>query len=154
MRRTDKEISEPSVLLAILDGAEVCRLAMVEGDRPYIVPMNFVRDERTLLFHCARDGRKLDILARNRNVCFEVEADVELVKRGPVCDWGMLYRTVVGFGEAAVDDTEAEKRRAFELFALKYGGISKPELCAADVEKTRLIRVAIKEIYGKQSRPR
>jgi len=154
MRRRDKEITESSVLLEILDSALVCRLGLVDGDRPYIVPMNFVRDGETLLLHCAREGRKLEILAKNPNVCFEVEADVELVKVGPVCDWGMRYRTVIGFGVGEVEDTRAEKVRAFGLLAAKYGGVTDPDLCAAEVEKTRLVRVAIKEIHGKQSKPR
>ncbi len=56
--------------------------------------MNFALDGDDLLLHSARTGRELEILRENQNVCFEVEAGVELISDGPVCDWGMRYRTV------------------------------------------------------------
>ena len=41
MRRKDKEISDPAGIDAIIKKAAVCRLGMVNGDKPYVVPLCF-----------------------------------------------------------------------------------------------------------------
>ena len=40
-----------------------------EGGEPYCVPLSLVRIGDELYFHCAREGRKLDLLRRNPRVC-------------------------------------------------------------------------------------
>ena len=72
MRRQDREIKDPAVLRQILGRAIVCRVAMCDGDRPYLVPFSFVVEGDALYVHSAAHGRKLEILRRNPNVCFEV----------------------------------------------------------------------------------
>ena len=39
MRRNDKEIKDPALIEQILSTSEVCRIGLLDGDRPYIVPM-------------------------------------------------------------------------------------------------------------------
>jgi hypothetical protein len=90
MRRKDREITDRAELLRILAKARVCRLALVDGDRPYVVPLTFALDGADLVLHSARTGRKLDILRRNPAVCFEVEEGVEInggrdQRRAPRC---------------------------------------------------------------------
>ena len=46
VRRKDKEISDASGINAIIEKAIVCRLAMVDGDKPYIVPLSFGYQDR------------------------------------------------------------------------------------------------------------
>ena len=41
MRRKEKEITDKNQIEKILEESPVCRLAMVDGDKPYMVPMNF-----------------------------------------------------------------------------------------------------------------
>ena len=41
MRRVDREVTERSELLGILKGCRVCHIGMTEGNRPYVIPMNF-----------------------------------------------------------------------------------------------------------------
>ena len=41
MRRKDREIKDKSEIMAILQKADVCRLAMSSNNMPYIVVMNF-----------------------------------------------------------------------------------------------------------------
>jgi len=151
VRRKDKQITDPAALRKILADALVCRIGLVDGGRPYVVPMCFALDGDDLLLHSASTGRKLEILAANPNVCFEVESGVELVAEGPPCDWGMRYRTVVGFGDATLESGEAATTRALQRFAEKYGAGTAPEFPRDSVGKTRIVRVAIKELYGKRS---
>jgi hypothetical protein len=79
MRRKDKEIADPNKIEAVLNQAQIIHLAMLDGDRPYIVPLNFGYAENTLYFHCAREGKKIDLINRNNTVCFQTEIDVRVL---------------------------------------------------------------------------
>ncbi len=57
---------------ALLMRAEVGRLAICVGDGPQIFPVNFVVDNRTLLFRTA-EGTKLAAVAVSPQVAFEVD---------------------------------------------------------------------------------
>lgn len=40
MRRSDKEIKDGNIFELILKKAEVCRIALCDDGKPYIIPMN------------------------------------------------------------------------------------------------------------------
>ena len=44
MRRKDREITDREEILAIIRKCDVCRIALNDGDYPYIVPLNFGLD--------------------------------------------------------------------------------------------------------------
>jgi nitroimidazol reductase NimA-like FMN-containing flavoprotein (pyridoxamine 5'-phosphate oxidase superfamily) len=56
----------------LLVDAEVGRLALAIGDAPEIFPVNFVVDNRTVVFRTA-EGTKLASLAISRRVAFEID---------------------------------------------------------------------------------
>lgn len=41
MRRTDREVAGETEIKAILDRAKVLHLGMVDGGRPYVVPLHY-----------------------------------------------------------------------------------------------------------------
>ena len=71
MRRKDKEIKDKEVIESIIKRATVCRIALSENNVPYIVPLSFGYKDNCLYFHSAPEGRKIDIIKQNNNVCFE-----------------------------------------------------------------------------------
>ena len=126
MRRSEKEISDGAELRRILEAARVCRVAMVDGDRPYLVPLSFALDGEDLVLHSAMEGRKLEVLRRNPSVCFEVEEGVEVAVGATPCDTGMRFRTVIGFGEVEFVEDGAERARLLTLFVPRYGPVGVP----------------------------
>ena len=44
MRRKDREITDFDEIVDVIRACDVCRIAMNDGDYPYIVPMNFGLD--------------------------------------------------------------------------------------------------------------
>ena len=56
--------------LEVFDKAPYVTVSMTDGDgMPYGLPLSLVRtDEKTFWFHCATEGRKLDILRANPKV--------------------------------------------------------------------------------------
>jgi len=111
MRRRDREISDAEEISSIIRRSMVCRLAMTDGESPYIVPMRFGFDGERLYFHSAAEGLKLEIIRRNLNVCFEFDIDVELAPSERICDIGMRYRSVIGYGTARFVTDSDEMRK-------------------------------------------
>jgi nitroimidazol reductase NimA-like FMN-containing flavoprotein (pyridoxamine 5'-phosphate oxidase superfamily) len=149
MRRKDREITDRAELRRILDEARVCRLAMVDGDRPYLVPLSFALDGDDLVLHSARSGRKLDALRRNPAVCFEVEEGVEILPGPTGCKTSMAFRTVIGFGEAELVHDRAERARLLALFGPRYGAPDGP-VPESEVERTCVLRIRVRELTGKR----
>jgi uncharacterized protein len=150
MIRKEKEITDISEIEAIIDKAIVCRIALSDNDAPYIVPVCFGYRDRTLYFHCANSGKKLDIIRHNQNICFEMETDVAIKKDGAPCNWGMRYRSVIGFGKASIIDSLPEKTAALSIIMRHYSNDnhSFPEETMA---KTTLVRIAVDRLTGKRS---
>ncbi|MBR9985414.1 MAG: pyridoxamine 5'-phosphate oxidase family protein [Desulfosarcina sp.] len=150
MRRKDKAISDASMINAVIEKATVCRLGMVDGDRPYIVPLCFGHLDNTLYFHGALKGRKIDILKENPNVCFEFDIAVEALKDADACNWSMKFQSVVGFGRASIVEELALKRQALGIIMAQYSDKTF-EFPENKVNATALIKVEIETMTGKQS---
>lgn len=150
MRKHEQEITDKEEIQSIIYNSLVCRLGLCDGDKPYIVPMSFGFDDKYLFFHCAREGRKLDIIRRNPNVCFEFEADVALLPADTPCKTGLKYRSIIGFGTASIADTDEERIYGLNIISLQYlGDIS--EYSHDMLNNIEVIRVDIESMTGKRS---
>lgn len=134
----------------IISRSTVCRLAMTDGDRPYLVPLCFGYRNGSLFFHSALQGRKVDILKRNPNVCFAFDIDQEVTAAERACGWSMRYRSVVGFGKARMVEEEDDKRKALEIIMENYSA-GKHSFDDSEVSSVLIIRVDIEEMTGKKS---
>jgi len=150
MRRKDREITSKEEIEEILKQSQVCRLAMVDEDKPYIVPMNFGYRDGCLFFHCAKQGRKLDLIKKNPHICFEVDQVVRLKKAQKACDWGIEYKSVIGTGKAVLLDDVNDKKNALHIIMSQYSDRSF-DYPDEMLEKTIVIKVVIDEMTGKQS---
>lgn len=120
MRRKDRQITEIEAIRAILDKAQVLHLAMIDGDRPYVVPLHYgytlEKGVLTLYLHSAKEGRKLDVLQKNARVAFELETDVSPISGGDLpCKYGAAYASVMGEGRATILTDPVEKTDALTM---------------------------------------
>lgn len=151
MRKAEREIKDLGELEDVIRRAEVCRLAMIDEGEPYIVPLNFGYRDGCLYFHCAREGRKLDVLRKNPNICFELEADVRLERGETACRWSTRYESVIGWGTAAIVVDEREVREGLEVLMSHY--TEGPfEFDARSLTLTALIEVKVGRMTGKRSK--
>jgi len=151
MRRADKEIKNYQEITAIMQKADVCRIALVDGDCPYIVPVNFAIHDKHLYFHSAMEGKKIDILRKNNKVCFEMEVNTEIIKGKEPCLWGMKYLSVIGFGRAFFIDSPGETEKALDLLMEKYAGAGSFSYNEKIFKKVFVIDIRIEKISGKKS---
>ena len=129
MRRTDREITDEKKIAEILDSAKILHLGMVDGGRPYVLPLHygyeFINGDLVFYMHGAKEGRKLDVLRAEPAVCVELECGVELVSGGEIpCRYGSLYASLIAEGRAEFVENEAEKLHALELLMRNQTGRS------------------------------
>ena len=149
MRRNESEIKDIASIEEVISKAQVCRLALSENERPYIIPLCFGYKDKTLYFHSAREGKKLSILEKNNNVCFEIDTDHELIKGKKACSCSMKYRSVIGFGKAELIKETELKRRALNIIMQNYfeGFFKYPDEAVNNIV---IIKVEIESMTGKQ----
>ena len=110
MRRTEKEIKDRAEIDSIIRRSQVVRLGLSDNGLPYIVPLSFGYDGEAIYVHCAKQGRKLDIIRKNNIVCFEFDIVLGVVEAEPACSWGMKYQSVIGTGTAQFDTHKRKPR--------------------------------------------
>lgn len=151
MRRKEKEIQDPGLIDKIMARAQVCRLGLCKDNAPYVVPVSFGYDGACIYFHTAREGMKLDYLAANNRVCFELEHDVRIIPSPTrACEWSVSFYSVIGFGTVDEIVDPAGKARAVNQIMKHYSG-REWEIDERSLEKTRLWRISIERITGKRS---
>lgn len=154
MRRKEKEIVDSSEIDEILREAQVCRIAFARQDEPYLVPLFFGYDGRCLYFHTAPEGKKLDFIAANSRVCFEVERDVRLAPHdSEACSWSAHFESVIGWGIIVEMRSNEEKEHGLNQIMLHYSG-SEWSYDPSQLKGTRVWCVEIESLSGKRSRSR
>lgn len=150
MRRKEKEITEKSAIEAIIHKSVVCHLGLSDGNNPYIVPLCFGYQDRTIYVHGSLKGKKNDIIQKNQNVCFEFDINTEILEAENACDWGMKYQSVIGFGKASFLKDLDEKRKALNIIMSQYSDqpFQFPENA---LNGTAVIKIEIASMTGKQS---
>ena len=151
MRRKDREIEDKQEMEEIISRAKVCRLAMSVDDQPYLVPLNFGYAEGKVYFHSAKEGRKLEMIAANDKVCFEVDLDHDLISASKACKFGFGYASVIGFGRAAVVEDRAEKELGLKTIMAQYSD-DEFEFSAQDMDRVAVVRVELTSLSGKRAR--
>ncbi|MGO9137014.1 MAG: pyridoxamine 5'-phosphate oxidase family protein [Syntrophales bacterium] len=150
MRRSEREIKDRAVIDSIIRQCLVCRLGLVDGEEPYIVPLCFGYDGEALYFHSASEGRKIDAIRKNSLVCFEFDIPEGMTEAEQGCRWGIKYRSVIGFGNAQIVDNHKDKKKALAVIMAQYS--AKEYIFPEDVvTKTAIIKVVIARVTGKQA---
>ena len=126
MRRKDREVTDPSRILDILSRCHCCRLGFYDAGEVYIVPLNFGYTEQagqlTFYFHSARQGRKIDLIARGQPVGLELDTDYALQTGPMACDYTAQFQSIIGTGTVHFVEDDAGKQAALRQIMLHNTG--------------------------------
>lgn len=153
MTRRERQITDRDQILGILDRCLVVHVGLVDGDEPYVVPMNYgyTMDENgtlTLYLHGATQGRKLDIMRKNPKVFVEMECDVVPFVGDVACKYGTSYKSLMGRGCAVILEDPQEKMCALSrIMKTQTGGDF--EFNERLVSVVSLIRIDVAEYTAK-----
>ena len=153
MRRVDREIIGLDNILAILDKCEIIRIGLCDGGKPYIVPLNFgyeVINEKVFIYmHCAAGGRKIDIINKNNNVCFEADCGYKLITAETACRYSAEYQSVIGEGVIEILKGEAQKIHGLGILMKRYGFNGKPSYDERALSNVTVLRISVYSVTGK-----
>ena len=124
--KRERQITDPEKIRYILDTATILHLGMVDGDEPYVIPMNYgytwEDGKLTLFLHGATKGRKLDLIRKNPKVFFCIECDVKPFESELPCQYGTTYASVMGRGMARIVEDVEEKKTDLSIFMKSQTG--------------------------------
>jgi uncharacterized protein len=149
MRRKEREITNPSEIEDILKTGKVMHIALTDGRVPYLVPVFYAYDGKSIYFHSAKAGSKVEILKRNNAICFEISLDHGVIESDTACDFEAKHRTVIGLGKAVFVQDEAEKTKALNQIVGLFT-TQKFEFPTANMHATLVVRIEIESIKGKK----
>lgn len=157
MRRSDREITDLDEIEAILRAGKVCHLGMVDAEGlPYVLPLNYGVEREgerfTLYFHSADQGRKLDVLAQNPQVCAVVSQHGEISggEGTEACGYGMPFASVLAWGCAETLQDADEKQHALQVLMRHLVDDRDWTFSAASFARTTVIRVRLQRISAKR----
>ena len=127
LTRREKLITDIDTVIEILEKSKVLHLGLVDGDEPYVVPMNYgytMDDGKlTLWLHGATQGRKYDIIRKNPKVFFEMECDLQPFEGDVACKYGISYSSLMGRGTAVIVEDSQEKQDALTFLMKTQTGM-------------------------------
>lgn len=160
MRKIICEIQEKKEIEDILRRCRVGRFATIgEDGYPYIIPLNYVYWQGAIYFHCSRKGMKIDNIAADNRVCFEVDIPLAYLSSDfyhdgkPPCMVHQFYHSVIIKGRAELVEESEEKVGALNaLVASHEPGVELIPITADTpaVDICAVVAVRIEEMTGKR----
>ena len=153
MTKRERQVTDREEILKILDKCKILHLGLVDGDEPYVVPMNYgyvmEGEKLTLYMHGATKGYKLDLMRKNPKVFFEMECDVQGFEGEIACQYGTVYQSIMGRGKATIIEEPQEKIETMKLFMKSQTGRDF-EFSEKMVSAVVMIRIDVSEYTAKR----
>ncbi len=152
LTRREREVTDINEILRILNKSKIIHIGLVDGDEPYVVPMNYgytYEDEKlTFYLHCATEGKKLDVIRKNPKVFFSIESDIEPFSGQVACQYGTSYSSVMGKGIAHIKEEPRDKMKYLSLFMKTQTGLDF-EFNERLVSAVTIIKIDVTEFTAK-----
>lgn len=153
MRRQDREIKDIKNICDIIDQCKVFRVATSVDDIPYIIPLNFGytynKEIFEFYFHCANEGKKLEMFKKNNRICFEMDLNHKLTVSETACGYGYNYTSIIGTGYvelvADLDDKIKILSHLMKHQTAKDFTFTKEQASAVTVCKINVLEISAKE---------
>jgi nitroimidazol reductase NimA-like FMN-containing flavoprotein (pyridoxamine 5'-phosphate oxidase superfamily) len=149
-----KFIESKEEMEALLRQETLGYLGLAAGGWPYVVPLNYVYAEGTILFHCALAGEKLDDIRANPQVCFTVAHQTGRVRdhagQNP-CH--VDSDSVICFGRARIVEAVEERQALLDVFNRRFNPDAEP-ISQKRTENCGAVEITIEEMTGRRERER
>jgi len=148
IRRKDRMLNNEKAR-QLLETGEYGFLAMCgKNGYGYGIPLNYVPEGKSIYFHCAPDGFKLENIRNNNRVSFCVVGRTQVLPE----QFSTAYESVLVFGRIICGLPEDERRKALDLLVAKYSpGFT--EISGTYINKsfhrTHILRLDIEHLSGK-----
>ena len=145
-------IVEKEKIEDILKSEKICFVGFSdENGIPYVLPMNYGYENDTIYLHSAPEGKALEILAHNRNVCITFCTQPKLIWQHPevACSYRMQCASIVCNGKVVFEEEFEEKVRIMNIIMRQYINkdfeYSDPAINNVKIWKVEVDTIAAKE---------
>lgn len=155
MRRKDREIKEIDEILRIVAKCDVCHIGISGDEYPYVVPVNFgecmADGKLKIYFHCASQGKKLDLIERNNRVFIEMDTSHALVEnKSDAGQTTMTYESVMGEGHARILG-EGERYDGMRCILHHYNVNAPFPSDHPGLKSTHIVEITVENPVGKRN---
>ncbi|MGM9700631.1 MAG: pyridoxamine 5'-phosphate oxidase family protein [Prevotella sp.] len=121
MRKKSREM-DAVWALEVMDKAPYLTVSMTDAcGMPYSVPLSIARtDENTFYFHCATEGKKLNILRTNPCVCLTAVSKCKPTIGPKDGSFTLEYKSAIAYGKAEIVTDDDEKRLALRAICQRF----------------------------------
>ena len=136
----------------LLSEERVGYLGMSSKNSPYVIPLTYGYYKRTVIFHCALKGSKLDIIRKNPNVCFTVSRHFgKMVSHPQGAECHINSDSVICYGKERIIDALDERRKVLNRFN-KCLQRNARDITVEEVEHCSAVEIRVKEMTGRTER--
>ena len=159
MRRHRRAVTDPADIHGIIERCHTVRLGLADAQGPFVVPLSFGYDwactdggrpQLTLWLHCAHEGRKLDAIAANPIVAFELDAELGVIGGDFACAYSLAYESVMGTGLARIATSPAEKLHGLERIMEHMAPGAPTHFSESAVAETTILAIEARELSAKR----
>ncbi|MHA2026053.1 MAG: pyridoxamine 5'-phosphate oxidase family protein [Candidatus Thorarchaeota archaeon] len=154
IRRKEKKIESEEEMIAIIMSAQYVTVAMSTKNEPYLATLShgYDREKNCIYFHCAQEGKKIDILNENNVVWGQALEDHGYAEGA--CDH--LYATTQFKGKVVFVKDAEEKRHALSLMVHQIEPnpekLIEEQVTEDSVKRINIGRIDIEYMSGKKTK--
>lgn len=108
--------------LSVFDRAPYITVSMTDKEgNPYGLPLSLVRtDDETFYFHGAMEGKKLDVLSNNPNVCLSAVSKCHPIVGPKDGSFTLEFESALAYGTASIVTDDSEKIQALRVICERF----------------------------------
>ena len=154
MTGTEREITDINEIEDVLRSARVCRIALIDGEYPYIVPMcfgyNLTGERLEIYFRCKEKGKKMDLIRSNKKAAFEIDKLHDIIRTDHSLGFAAHYHSIAGIGTIEIV-TGIDKITGITLLTKKYlDGESENKFSEQTLNDCAILKLTADELCCKE----
>ncbi len=154
MRRHDREVTDINKINEFIKTAPFMNVGInTKSGAPYIVALNYgyeiIDNDIILYFHCAKQGRKTDLLKENNLVSVHITSKSDLMPTEKAEDFSCEFASVYLEGVATPIEDSAQKKKALDLLMINAGFTGELSYPENLVKITAIYKIVCKDYTAK-----
>lgn len=150
MEKSIHEIKDEQIMNEILTGSGFCRISMMDGDRPYTLPLTYGYKDKCIYINSAPGGKKIELLSRNPKVQFEIECPKGKGNESLAGHNPGITPSLVGKGTVEIISDVPGKKSGMEVILSQHGASGLTDFNPRDMEYLVILKLNIDSLERKQ----